>query len=77
MTEPKLHQPKPTAAFPQVFCPRLEKTLPVDEHADCPFCFGKKPQIAKADHGDFCDFKPGSDPVNFGFPTDATRNRTA
>lgn len=72
-----IRRPKPTAAFPTVFCPRLERKLPVDEHADCPWCFGTRPQISRGDRGDFCEWRRGRDPVNFGFPPDAMRHRSA
>ena len=58
----------------QVWCRRLEKKLAVHDHADCPYCFGKKGEIAQGEHGEFCDFKPGEDPINFGFPPDTSRN---
>ena len=58
----------------RVHCHRLDKKLPVGEHAECPYCFGKKQEIAKGKHGEFCDFKPGEDPINFGFPADSSRN---
>jgi hypothetical protein len=69
-------RPKPTAAVRKVFCPRLERELPVDEHAVCPFCFGERPHIARGDRHDFCDWKKGIDPINFGFPPDLTRFRS-
>jgi hypothetical protein len=61
----------------RVFCRRLEKQLPVAEHTECPYCFGKKQEIAKGRHGEFCDFHPGQDPINFGFPPDSSRNLEA
>ena len=60
----------------QVRCRRLDKDLPVAEHAECPYCFGNKQQIGTGDHAEFCDFKPGVDPINFGFPPDTSRNLT-
>ena len=67
---------KTTAAVKTVFCPRLERELPVDDHAVCRYCFGERPQIARGDRGDFCDWKRGRDPVNFGFPPGLTRHRS-
>ncbi len=58
----------------RVFCHRLDHKLPVSEHADCPYCFGKRQQIADGEHREFCDFHPGQDPINFGFPPDSSRN---
>lgn len=65
---------KPSRSEKRVWCKRLEKKLPVGEHAECPYCFGQRQEIASSKHEDFCDFKPGEDPVNFGFPPDTTRN---
>jgi hypothetical protein len=58
----------------KVFCRRLERELPVGEHAQCPYCFGRRPDIAQGDHDEFCDFKKGDDPIQFGFPADSSRN---
>ena len=58
----------------RVWCRRLERELSVHEHAECPYCFGKEPQIAGRKHEEFCDFKPGQDPIHFGFPPDTSRN---
>ncbi|MFO1078600.1 MAG: hypothetical protein U1E73_12825 [Planctomycetota bacterium] len=69
MTEPE-KRPEPC----RVFCRRLERTLPVDEHAECPYCFGKAKEIATGQHEQFCDFRPGKDPIQFGFPPDSSRN---
>ena len=65
----------PTTGEPRVHCRRLDRTLPLHEHADCPYCFGKPKAIATGEHEQFCDFRPGQDPVNFGFPPDTSRNR--
>ena len=58
----------------QVWCRRLERKLPVQEHAECNYCFGNRQQIADGEHSEFCDFKPGQDPIHFGFPPDTSRN---
>jgi len=60
-------------AEPQVFCRRIQRELPVTEHSDCPYCFGKATEIAGGDHREFCDFDPKKDPINFGFPDDGVR----
>jgi len=52
----------------QVFCRRLERPLTISEHLDCLYCFGNKTEVRTADHDCFCDFEPGKDPINFGFP---------
>ena len=51
-----------------VHCRRLDRVLPVGEHENCPYCYGKTDEIQSGEHGQFCDFKPGEDPVSFGFP---------
>ena len=51
-----------------VHCRRLDRILPVGEHATCPYCFGARAEIQTGEHGSFCDFKPGADPISFGFP---------
>ena len=58
----------------QVHCQRLDRKLPQGEHAACPYCFGNRQQIAGGKHADFCDFKPGVDPIQFGFPDDSSRH---
>ncbi len=60
----------------RVWCRRLEQQLPISEHANCLYCFGKKGEIVAGEHAEFCDFKPGEDPINFGFPPDTSRNLT-
>lgn len=67
---------KRSATVPKVHCARLERELPVDDHAVCPYCFGDRPQIARGDRRDFCDWRKGVDPINFGFPPDLTRFRS-
>lgn len=64
---PKGPEAQPTAKGP-VHCRRLDRVLPVGEHAECPYCFGKSAQIQTGEHGNFCDFKPEEDPISFGFP---------
>ncbi len=65
-TDPAIHiDPAPPA---EVFCRRLERALPVGEHTDCPYCFGKKGDVQTTEHARFCDFEPGKDPIQFGFP---------
>ena len=31
---------------PKVNCPRLDKLRPIEEHEDCPYCFGSAEEIA-------------------------------
>ena len=49
-----------------VFCHRLQKPLSIKEHERCPYCYGQKSEIRDQGHDQFCDFKPGEDPVQFG-----------
>ena len=66
-------QSRPTEE-PQVYCRRLQHTLPVAEHVDCPYCFGGKAKVEGGRHPDFCDYDASKDPINFGFPPDSSRN---
>ena len=52
----------------EVWCRRLKRTLPIGEHKDCSYCFGRVVDIETAEHEKFCDFEEGKDPVCFGFP---------
>lgn len=58
-----------------VQCRRLDRRLTIAEHDACPYCFGEEAQIRTGDHGVFCDFKPGVDPISFGFPETHGRYR--
>ena len=51
-----------------VHCRRLGRRLATSQHEDCLYCFGTEDEIRTRDHELFCDFRPGVDPVNFGFP---------
>lgn len=57
-----------------VFCKRLGKQLPVEEHSDCVYCHGSIDEIKSADHERFCEFDPAKDPVHFGFPEGMSRD---
>ncbi len=66
MTKPtKKTDPAPPG---RVFCRRLDRPLPIDEHLDCPYCFGAESEVRTTDHDRFCDFELGKDPIHFGFP---------
>ncbi len=57
-------------------CRRTGQMLEVDAHAECPYCSGTAEAIRKTgQYRDFCEFHPGEDPLNFGFPADAERVR--
>ena len=58
----------------RVFCKRIGRDLPVVEHHDCPYCFGSQDAIATGEHGEFCDFRRGVDPVSFGLRDDDARH---
>lgn len=85
MSEPKK---KPEACPPKtdpgaethpeglVRCRRVDAVYSALEHAQCPYCYGSEAQIATGDHSKFCDFRPGQDPVCFGFPDDKGRYRS-
>ena len=49
-------------------CRRVHRPMPVDDHKDCPYCFGDEATIRTCGYASFCDFDPDLDPVNFGFP---------
>ena len=54
----------------RVHCRRVQAVFTSAEHKDCPYCFGAEAAIQTGDHRKFCDFKPGEDPICFGFPED-------
>lgn len=68
-------RPDPPRDEERVFCRRTERHLPVDEHKRCPYCYGQENEIVAGDHAAFCDYRPGIDPVHFGFPGDAARDQ--
>ena len=59
-----------------VHCRRTGQDLPVQKHLTCPYCYGKTEEVASTEHGRFCDFQKGIDPVSFGFPKGAGRWKT-
>lgn len=60
---------------PTTFCRRLQRMLPLGEHEQCPYCFGERAEVRDGWYDRFCDFKPGQDPIQFGFPPDTSRNQ--
>jgi hypothetical protein len=52
----------------RVQCRRVHRKLTIQEHLVCPYCFGCAADVAWGDHANFCEFRPGIDPINFGFP---------
>lgn len=59
-----------------IHCPRIDRPLSVEEHLDCPYCYGNEKQVTGGNRECFCDFDTKKDPVNFGFPGDTGRYRT-
>ena len=57
-------------------CRRVGRPLPTDEHRRCPYCFGDEEAVRRGEHASFCEFRPGEDPVSFGFPQDHGRYRS-
>ncbi len=58
-----------------VRCRRTGQEFDTTTHTRCPYCYGSKDDVATGDHSKFCDFKPGEDPVCFGFPGTSSRER--
>lgn len=58
-----------------VLCRRVGREFDLDEHQKCPYCYGHAEDIATGDHERFCEFKPGVDPVSFGFPGHTSREQ--
>lgn len=58
------------AGEPRIHCRRVDADYTAAQHKDCPYCFGRETAIRSGEHAKFCDFKPGQDPIVFGFPTD-------
>lgn len=59
----------------KVHCVRLNQARTASEHRDCPYCYGKQAAVAEGDRAHFCDYQPGKDPVNFGFPEGTSRDK--
>jgi len=60
----------PAAGEARIQCRRVDAEYTAAQHKNCPYCFGGETAIGTGDHGKFCDFKPGEDPIVFGFPDD-------
>jgi hypothetical protein len=59
----------------ELVCRRTEARITPEEHARCPYCFGKLDDVRTGRHEAFCGYRPGVDPVHFGFPGDSARDR--
>ncbi len=58
----------------RVHCVRLNQARTASEHRDCPYCYGKNAEVQSGDRSHFCDYQPGKDPIQFGFPEGTTRD---
>lgn len=58
----------------QLFCHRVRRFLPPEEHVRCSYCHGGEAGVAVGLHSRFCDYVRGRDPVHFGFPEQAERD---
>ena len=77
MSEKRQAAPEPQPKVTRLRCRRTGQMYTVPQHVRCPYCFGDAKRIeAGADHGQFCDYEPGVDPVVFGFPPGGTRDRS-
>lgn len=63
--------PNPMEA--RIHCRRVDALYTTAQHRACPYCFGGEGDVLSTDHERFCDFKPGQDPIVFGFPDDQGR----
>jgi hypothetical protein len=65
----------PTKKPKLIECQRTGQEYDAEEHLRCPYCFGKEKDMTSAEPERFCDFEPGKDPINFGFPENSSRNQ--
>ncbi|MBI1852795.1 MAG: hypothetical protein HYR85_20840 [Planctomycetes bacterium] len=73
MSDPKVEPNKVGKAF-RIHCMRVDAMRTIAEHLECPYCSGSAADIAWGDHKYFCEFRPGVDPIHFGFPEDRGRH---
>jgi hypothetical protein len=55
-------------------CRRTDQDYNCTEHKRCPYCYGSEAEVRSGDHQTFCDYDPERDPINFGFPTNSSRD---
>ena len=60
----------------KLHCHRTGRQLELAEHEQCPYCFGPRSELEAGRRVHFCEYKPGQDPVHFGFPPDTLRDAT-
>ena len=77
MTEtPESRDPTPEMKVKKLRCRRTGQMFSVSEHVQCPYCYGEEKTIeGGGKYNEFCEFKEGEDPVNFGFPPDNPRTQ--
>ena len=69
-------EPLPKMKVKTLRCRRTGQMFSVAEHVECPYCYGDEGTIEKGgEYEDFCEFRAGEDPINFGFPPDSSRNQ--
>lgn len=74
MHEDAVNTPRDTPyRIKELLCRRTGRRLPPQEHARCPYCFGRE-DVTSGLHERFCDYEPERDPLHFGFPPDAKRD---
>lgn len=66
---------KPKVVEGRIRCRRVDASYTPEEHKDCPYCFGRVGDVRPGEYDKFCDFKPGEDPICFGFPDETSRNQ--
>jgi hypothetical protein len=63
----------PAPRLIRLLCRRTGQQIEPREHERCPYCFGKLAEIETGRHEAFCGYRPGIDPLSFGFPGDDVR----
>jgi hypothetical protein len=56
-------------------CRRVDRRITPEEHSTCPYCFGRLSAVESGRYERFCDYRPGVDPIVFGFPDETDRER--
>ena len=76
MGEKQEQDPQPGMKVKVLRCRRTGQMFEVAEHVECPYCSGDAESIEQTgDYKNFCEFRPGEDPINFGFPPDSSRHQ--
>jgi hypothetical protein len=63
----------PILRLKQLRCRRLARLVDLEEHESCPYCFGHRKELLTGRYETFCDWQPGRDPIQFGFPPGTRR----